>query len=181
LVESQLVWLAALGGIGIGIFLGAVAGRAGTRRESKRVRALEEQLAQAESEHASYRTQVSEHFVETSRRLHDLTLQYKSVYEHLADGARALCPEGAVAIAPSLAEAALPETASKPPVEREDAQLDLELDAPGRWAADHDDGLGPILDEETPAPPAAEPEGASLARGLRGGEAAPALAPSPRD
>lgn len=112
-MESQLLWLAAIGGVGIGIVIGALAGRAGTRRESHRVRDLEEQLARAESEHTQYRTKVSAHFVETSRRLHDLTLQYKSVYEHLADGTRALCPDGSVAIAPSLAEAALPESASK--------------------------------------------------------------------
>lgn len=172
-MESQLLWLAAIGGIGIGIFIGAVAGRAGTRRETQRVRDLEDQLAKAEADHSQYRTQVSEHFVETSRRLHDLTLQYKSVYEHLADGARALCPDGAVAIAPSLAEAALPESASTAATAAdEDAQLDLELDAPGRWTAgDRDDELGPILDEETPPPPAelpaTEAEGASLARGLR--------------
>lgn len=156
MVETQMLWLAGVGGALIGLVLGVVWGRSRSRGDANRVLELEEQLRLAEADHATYRSQVSGHFVETSRRLHDLTLQYKSVYEHLADGARTLCPEGAVAIAPSLAEAALPETASAGPdaAERDESQLDLELDAPGRWAADPaEDELGPLLDEEAPPPP----------------------------
>jgi uncharacterized membrane-anchored protein YhcB (DUF1043 family) len=154
-VEMQMLWLAGIGGALIGLALGVVWGRSRSRGDANRVLELEEQIRIAEADHAQYRTQVSGHFVETSRRLHDLTLQYKSVYEHLADGARTLCPEGAVAIAPSLAEAALPETLSEPAPARDESQLDLELDAPGRWAADPaaDDELGPLLDEEAPPPP----------------------------
>ena len=158
MVESYLLWLAAAGGLGIGLLLGFALGRRGVGRDAARVRTLEEQIARTETEHAQYRTQVSQHFVETSRRLHDLTIQYKSVYEHLADGARTLCPDGAVAIAPSLAEAALPEMASAGDDPADEAQLDLELDTPGRWAtADREHDLGPILDEETPPPPADAP------------------------
>ena len=159
MVETQMLWLAGIGGALIGLVLGVVLGRSRSRGDANRVLELEEKLRLAESDHATYRSQVSGHFVETSRRLHDLTLQYKSVYEHLADGARTLCPEGAVAIAPSLAEAALPETVGASPAapERDDSQLDLELDAPGRWSADPgaDDELGPLLDEEAPPPPTA--------------------------
>lgn len=155
MVETQMLWLAGIGGALIGLALGVVLGRSRSRGDANRVLELEEKLRVAESDHATYRSQVSGHFVETSRRLHDLTLQYKSVYEHLADGARSLCPEGAIAIAPSLAEAALPEAASPSAPERDDSQLDLELDAPGRWSADPgaDDELGPLLDEEAPPPP----------------------------
>ena len=159
MVESQLLWVAAAGGLGVGLLVGYLLARSGARREAARVRDLEEQIGRAEAEHAQYKASVSQHFVETSRRLRDLTLQYKSVYEHLADGARRLCPDGAVAIAPSLAEAALPAEAGTPLAhDADDAQLDLDLDAPDRWssAAHHEDDLGPILDEETPAPPAVE-------------------------
>lgn len=155
-MESQLLWLVAAGGIGIGVLVGWFLGRSGARREADRVRDLEQQIERAAADHAQYRTHVSQHFVETSRRLHDLTLQYRSVYEHLADGARTLCPEGAVAIARSLSEAALPEsaTAAIDPATDDEAQLDLELDAPTRWAATDDDhDLGPILDEDAPPPP----------------------------
>lgn len=157
-MDVQMLWLAGIGGALIGLVLGAVWGRSRSSGDANRVLEVEEQLRIAESDHAQYRAQVSGHFVETSRRLNDLTLQYKSVYEHLADGARALCPEGAVAIAPNFAEAALPETVSPPAPERDESQLDLELDAPGRWSADPgaDDELGPLLDEEAPPPPTAQ-------------------------
>lgn len=139
--ESQLSWIViAFVGLGIGVLVGRALGRRGPQQERARIQELEEQLARAQADHDRYRGEVSQHFVETSRRLHDLTVQYKSVYEHLADGARSLCPEGTVAIAPSLADAALPENASARE-EDEDGQLDLELD------------LEPILDEETPPPP----------------------------
>jgi uncharacterized membrane-anchored protein YhcB (DUF1043 family) len=158
MAESQTLWLAGVLCLLAGILLGALLARSGSRRDAARARQLEEELRTAQAEHDRYRAQVSEHFGETSRRLRDLTLQYKSVYEHLADGARALCPEGAVEIAPSLAEAALPAAAGVAAAEEDDTQLDLELDPPDRWAPvahedDHDD-LGPLLDEddESPAP-----------------------------
>jgi len=158
MVESQVLWLAAAGSLLVGLLVGALFARAGSRRESVRVRELEEQLDQLrsiEAAHTRYRGEVSEHFTETSRRLRDLTLQYKSVYEHLADGARTLCPEGTIEIAASLAEAALPIAAGRALPEESEAQLDLELDPPDRWAAvsDDDDDLGLLLDEDALAPP----------------------------
>jgi hypothetical protein len=156
MVESQMLWLAAAGSLLVGILVGALFARAGSRREAARARELEEQLRSSEAEHTRYRGQVSEHFTETSRRLRDLTLQYKSVYEHLADGARTLCPEGNIEIAASLAEAALPIAAGFAVPDESDAQLDLELDPPDRWAAaamEDEDDLGPLLDEDALAPP----------------------------
>jgi len=155
MVEPQLLWIAAAGSLVLGILVGVLIARAGSRREAARARHLEEQLRASESEHARYRGQVSEHFGETSRRLRDLTLQYKSVYEHLADGARTLCPEGSIEIAPSLAEAALPSAAGRALPDESDSQLDLELEPPDRWAAaarEHEDELGPLLDEDAPQP-----------------------------
>ena len=155
MVDSQPLWLAAAGSLLLGILLGVLIARAGSRRATARARHLEEQLRASEAEHARYRGQVSEHFGETSRRLRDLTLQYKSVYEHLADGARTLCPEGSIEIAPSLAEAALPMAAGRALPEEPDSQLDLELEPPDRWAAaarEHEDELGPLLDEDVSQP-----------------------------
>lgn len=158
MVEPQTLWLAAAGSLVLGVFVGVLIARAGSRRVAARARHLEEQLRTSEAEHARYRGQVSEHFGETSRRLRDLTLQYKSVYEHLADGARTLCPEGSIEIAASLAEAALPIAAGHPLSDDsadDDSQLDLELEPPDRWAAaaraDEDD-LGPLLDEDSSQP-----------------------------
>jgi len=156
MVESQMLWFAAAGSLLVGILVGALFARAGSRREAARARELEEQLSSSEAEQTRYRGQVSEHFSETSRRLRDLTLQYKSVYEHLADGARTLCPEGTIEIAASLAEAALPIAAGIALPEEADAQLDLELDPPDRWAAaarDDEDEFGPLLEEDALEPP----------------------------
>lgn len=156
MAETEMLWLAGAVCLLAGILFGALLGRAGSRREATRARQLEEELRLAQDEHSRYRAQVSEHFGETSKRLRDLTLQYKSVYEHLADGARTLCPEGAVEIAPSLAEAALPAAAGvAAAVDTDDTQLDLELDPPDRWAAaahEDEDDLGPLLDEDVDAP-----------------------------
>ena len=165
MVETGALWAAVLGALVVGIGLGALLSRGAARRESARARELAEELHAAETAHKRYRGEVAEHFGETSRRLRDLTLQYKSVYEHLADGARTLCPERAIEIAPSLVEA-IPLAASAGATvahvaddEPDDAQLDLELDAPDRWtdtSRDEADDLGPLLDDEVPPPPVAE-------------------------
>jgi uncharacterized membrane-anchored protein YhcB (DUF1043 family) len=57
--------------------------------ESARVETTEAQEALD-----SYRGRVTSHFTETSEKLHDLTLHYRTVYDHLAKGASELCPDG---------------------------------------------------------------------------------------
>ncbi len=63
---------------------------------------LLEQLAAAREEHAAYRLNVLDHFSGTSDLLRDLTVQYRSVYEHLTKGASTLCPEGFVGLTEGL-------------------------------------------------------------------------------
>lgn len=110
-------------------FLGRVTGRGAIRR-----RELEEQLANAHEElaglaaeveglldqlraarekHEAYRLSVVDHFAGTSDLLRDLTVQYRSVYEHLTKGASTLCPDGFVGITeglpvPEIAEPSIP-------------------------------------------------------------------------
>jgi uncharacterized membrane-anchored protein YhcB (DUF1043 family) len=81
-----------------------------------RVRGLEGELTAAREEATrlqedldGYRGRVTEHFAETSQRLHDLTLQYRAVYDHLAKGANELCPEGFQKLEGGLGLDALPE------------------------------------------------------------------------
>ncbi|MCP3984896.1 MAG: DUF1043 family protein [bacterium] len=62
-----------------------------------------------EQELGDYRGQVANHFEETSRKLHDLTLQYRSVYDHLATGAGQLCPDSLEKLEGGLGLDALPE------------------------------------------------------------------------
>jgi hypothetical protein len=113
----------ALMGTAIALLLAVAAfliGRA-TNGAVKRARQLEAELAasRAETERTreelgAYRKKVADHFTETSEKLHDLTLQYRAVYEHLAAGATELCPEGFQPLAGGLGLDALPEAAAPP-------------------------------------------------------------------
>jgi hypothetical protein len=107
------LWLAlvAVAGCGLGFAFGRLGGGA-----ARRLRALERALAEERAAHdrvrketEAYRKRVSDHFTETSERLHDLTLQYRAVYEHLARGATELCPEGFSKLEGGLGLDALPE------------------------------------------------------------------------
>ncbi len=64
--------------------------------------ALAEKLRAARAEHDAYRLNVVDHFSGTSDLLRDLTVQYRSVYEHLTKGASILCPEGFVGLTEGL-------------------------------------------------------------------------------
>ena len=147
-MQPAAIWLLA-GLAGVVAFAAGVAfGRSASRRTAARARELEARLGAAEEEMARYRSQVSEHFSETSTLLRDLTLQYRSVYEHLAEGARTLCPEGVQLLAPSLAEAAQPDATSIAPAEEPAAGDGREV---GRSVpAAEPDALGPLLDEAEP-------------------------------
>src|SRR5512134_1556620 len=78
--------------VGGGFLIGLALGRASNKAE-RRIRELEGELETARAEHAGYRSEVSAHFGRTSELFRDMTLQYRAVYEHLADGARSLCPD----------------------------------------------------------------------------------------
>lgn len=140
-----LLWLIAAAALLAGYALGALFSRRG--RNPERIRQLERQLDDTRDEFESYREQVSGHFTDTSKHLRDLALQYRTVYEHLADGARTLCPDSTVPIeARGLAKELLPASAHE-----EDA-----AEAPSRAGA-------------TPEPDA--PQSASTARHAEGAPA----------
>ena len=107
-----------VGAAALAVVLVAVAFVLGRRTGSgaARVRELESRLEVAaqerervEGELRGYRERVAAHFSETSERLHDLTVQYRSVYEHLAQGASELCPESFEKLEGGLGLDALPE------------------------------------------------------------------------
>lgn len=76
----------------------------------------------AQQELGEYRGQVADHFAETSHKLHDLTLQYRAVYDHLAEGAGRLCPDRLEKLEGGLGLDALPEE-SAPPMQAADGAL----------------------------------------------------------
>ena len=70
-----------------------------------------------QSELETYRQEVVDHFSGTSEMLRDLTLRYRNVYDHLAEGAKLLCPEGSVRIDAGIDVPALsPETEASEPL-----------------------------------------------------------------
>jgi len=99
--------------VGGGFLIGLALGRSSNKAE-RRVRALEGELATARAEHAAYRADVGAHFGRSSELFRDLTLQYRTVYEHLADGARTLCPEKTDVLPAGGPEALLAGTAGAP-------------------------------------------------------------------
>jgi uncharacterized membrane-anchored protein YhcB (DUF1043 family) len=119
LAASPGTWLVivALAAAALGFATGRLGGAAARRARALQVALAEERAAhdKARAEYEAYRKRVSDHFSETSERLHDLTLQYRSVYEHLAKGASELCPEGFSKLEGGLGLDALPEESPSAP------------------------------------------------------------------
>ncbi len=139
LATSLGLWIAT--GCVAAAVLGFAIGRLGGG-PARRARALQAALAQeraahekARAQHDGYRKQVADHFTETSERLHDLTLQYRSVYEHLAKGATELCPDGFSKLEGGLGLDALPEEIAQRPGARGAAEAAVEAPAVERTAA----------------------------------------------
>jgi uncharacterized membrane-anchored protein YhcB (DUF1043 family) len=82
---------------------------------------LLDQLGAARDEHEAYRLNVVDHFSGTSDLLRDLTVQYRSVYEHLTKGASTLCPEGFVGLTEGLPVPEIAEPSAEPEREEEAA------------------------------------------------------------
>ena len=107
-----------------------------TRGELEQTRLAEErlrgELSAARDEYDAYRMNVLDHFSGTSDLLRDLTVQYRSVYQHLTKGAATLCPEGFVGLTEGLPKPAL---AAPPPELEIAADKDvLESNPPGEEA-----------------------------------------------
>lgn len=73
--------------------------------------ALGGELQRAREEAEGYRGRVVEHFYGTAEQLRALTLRYRELFVHLADGASELCPEASSALQAGLAPPALPDGA----------------------------------------------------------------------
>lgn len=106
--------IAAVVAAALGFAIGRIGGAAARRARALQLALAEERAAhdKARGEYEAYRKRVADHFTETSERLHELTLQYRSVYEHLAKGATELCPEGFSKLEGGLGLDALPEEAA---------------------------------------------------------------------
>ncbi len=97
---------------------------------------LLEQLRLAREEHEAYRLSVVDHFSGTSDLLRDLTVQYRSVYEHLTKGASTLCPEGFVGLTEGLPVPEITESSGES--EREQEAESFEPTEPSAGSGDFD-------------------------------------------
>lgn len=59
-----------------------------------RLIAAEQESTERREALSRYQSQVVGHFNQTSDLLKEMTLQYRNIYQHLAEGAETLCPEG---------------------------------------------------------------------------------------
>ena len=76
--------------------------------------AAKTQLAHERFEREQYRTRVSDHFAGASERFRDLGLQYRSLFDHLSEGARELCGDSFAALEGELKEGAMPARGAAP-------------------------------------------------------------------
>ena len=105
------------------------------------VESLLEQLRAAREQHEAYRMSVVDHFSGTSDLLRDLTVQYRSVYEHLTKGASTLCPEGFVGLTEGLPVPEIAEPSAES--EREEEAGSLEATEPGAVSGGFDEKAPP--------------------------------------
>ncbi|MDT8397154.1 MAG: DUF1043 family protein [Pseudomonadales bacterium] len=87
-----MIWLIGTLCFAVGLCSGAVLFRQ-FKSDTTKIRALQEQLANTQSEYASYREEVNTHFHTSSRLFSSLGQNYRELYRHMADSANALCPE----------------------------------------------------------------------------------------
>jgi uncharacterized membrane-anchored protein YhcB (DUF1043 family) len=107
-LPSLLLAILVLGGTALA---GILWGRSSARAAAQRCRELEAELTASQAALSQYRGEVAAHFSQTSDLLRAMTHHYRTVYEHLAEGARTLCPEQATALGAGLDRALLPEEA----------------------------------------------------------------------
>lgn len=95
LIAPQDTTLAAIGILLLGTIVGAIAAWLvlPSRRQLRRVVS---ELDSLRSEHATYRSNVTQHFEKTSELVANMTASYKAVYDHLATGAESLCDNSKV-------------------------------------------------------------------------------------
>ena len=84
---------------GMGIFIG-------TRISSdkRRIRELEDELAETKKELELYRSKVNNHFKKTSELFTQMTSSYRAIYMHLAEGSQELCTTDAALLKPANGE-----------------------------------------------------------------------------
>ena len=120
--------------------------REALHQQQEVLRRCQQELLDCQEERGQYRTQVTQHFVQTAELLQHLALQYRAVYDHMAAGAVALC-DGQVT---TLTAETLRERLVEPPREETPAGG---VDAPPPLTAVPDEELHPLTRSQNAADP----------------------------
>jgi uncharacterized membrane-anchored protein YhcB (DUF1043 family) len=91
---STSLWVIGLLNFLLGTVIGCILTYTITARNN-RTHQLQVELNELTDDFRDYRDQVTHHFMRTSDLVQEMTLSYRSVYEHLANGAQHLCGENA--------------------------------------------------------------------------------------
>lgn len=87
-----MLWMVGFGCLLAGALIGAVLFKM-FKSDEIRVQQLESQLQQLSDEYENYKKEVHGHFSDSAILVGKLTESYREVYQHLAQGARSLCPD----------------------------------------------------------------------------------------
>ena len=88
----KMLWMVALGCLLVGALIGAFLYKL-LRSDETRVQQLEMQLQSLGDEYENYKKEVHGHFSDSAILIGKLTESYREVYQHMAHGARNLCPD----------------------------------------------------------------------------------------
>ena len=79
----------------VGVLIGGLSGYLLTRLYCKKIlqaqKILQNKLKQTEVAYRSHQEQVTQHFTQTASLFNQITANYQNLYQHLAQGAEALC------------------------------------------------------------------------------------------
>jgi uncharacterized membrane-anchored protein YhcB (DUF1043 family) len=87
-----MLWIVGLGCLLVGAISGALLFKF-LKSDEARVQQLESQLQQLSDEYETYKKEVHGHFSDSAILIGKLTESYREVYQHMAHGARNLCPD----------------------------------------------------------------------------------------
>jgi uncharacterized membrane-anchored protein YhcB (DUF1043 family) len=85
-----MTWVLLIAATVVAFGLGFLAARLSSGA-ARRSRELDEELQRSRTELTAYRAQVSSHFSRTAELVNELTANYRTVYQHLAEGSSVLC------------------------------------------------------------------------------------------
>lgn len=131
-------------GLVIGIGVGAYASRLDMFRSKKQLE-LEQKLHDTQEELGQYRKDVTQHFVQTSSLVNDMTESYRAVFDHLSHGAKQLCGDQVHTTRLDFPDTHLIEDTAETD---ETSEADLDLEAKTETAAE-DEVMSADIAEET--------------------------------